>query len=130
MIIKAYDNSNDLLFEMECDSVSPVSSYLIENNLIEEPAHYYDNSLEGYNVRVNTKSTQDDINNFKNLTNLNSEIKDAMLELEINKQTKISSVTLEEASDANISFFSNLYENIKDEYESEFDDCDFLELIF
>ncbi len=106
MIIKAYDNSNDLLFEMECDSVSPVSSYLIENNLKSEPAHYYDNSLEGYNVRVNTKSTQDDINNFKNLTNLDSEIKDAMLELEINKQTKISSVTLEEASDANISFFS------------------------
>ena len=132
MIIKAYSDNNlcDLLFEMESDSVSPVSSYLIENNLKSTPEHYFDNSMLGYNTRINIKTTQNDIEVFKNNARLDEEIVEAMLEIEEKGKTLITKELLESANDISISFFSNIYDNIKDEYKDEFEDVEILELIF
>ena len=131
MIIKAYSDNNllDLLFEMECDSVSPVSSYLIENNLKSAPEHYFDNSMLGYNTRINTKTTHNDIEIFKNSARLDKEIVLAMLEIESSGKAIITKELLESANDISISFFSNIYDNIKDEYNDEFEDVSMLELI-
>lgn len=131
MIIKAYSDNNllDLLFEMECDSVSPVSSYLIENNLKSAPEHYFDNSMLGYNTRINTKTTHNDIEIFKNSARLDKEIVLAMLEIESSGKAVITKELLESANDISISFFSNIYDNIKDEYRDEFEDVSMLELI-
>lgn len=131
MIIKAYSDNNlcDLLFEMECDSVSPVSSYLIENNLKSAPEHYFDNSMLGYNTRINTKTTQSDIEIFKNSARLDKEIVLAMLEIESSGKAVITKELLESANDISISFFSNIYDNIKDEYKDQFEDVSMLELI-
>lgn len=131
MIIKAYSDNNllDLLFEMECDSVSPVSSYLIENNLKSAPEHYFDNSMLGYNTRINTKTTHNDIEIFKNSSRLDKEIVLAMLEIESSGKAIITKELLESANDISISFFSNIYDNIKDEYNDEFEDVSMLELI-
>ena len=131
MIIKAYSDNNllDLLFEMECDSVSPVSSYLIENNLKSAPEHYFDNSMLGYNTRINTKTTHNDIEIFKNSSRLDKEIVLAMLEIESSGRAVITKELLESANDISISFFSNIYDNIKDEYKDEFEDVSMLELI-
>lgn len=131
MIIKAYSDNNllDLLFEMECDSVSPVSSYLIENNLKSAPEHYFDNSMLGYNTRINTKTTHNDIEIFKNSARLDKEIVLAMLEIESSGKVVITKELLESANDISISFFSNIYDNIKDEYRDEFEDVSMLELI-
>lgn len=131
MIIKAYSDNNllDLLFEMECDSVSPVSSYLIENNLKSAPEHYFDNSMLGYNTRINTKTTQSDIEIFKNSVRLDKEVVLAMLEIESSGKAVITKELLESANDISISFFSNIYDNIKDEYKDQFEDVSMLELI-
>ncbi len=131
MIIKAYSDNNlcDLLFEMECDSVSPVSSYLIENNLKSAPEHYFDNSMLGYNTRINTKTFHNDIEIFKNSARLDKEIVLAMLEIESSGKAVITKELLESANDISISFFSNIYDNIKDEYKDEFEDVSMLELI-
>ncbi len=132
MIIKAYSDSNllDLIFEMESDSVSPISSYLIENKLKSTPEHYFDNSMLGYNTRINTKTCQNDIEIFKNSAHIDKEIFDAMLQIESSGKALISKELLESANDMSISFFSTIYDNIKDEYKSEFEDVEILELIF
>lgn len=132
MIIKAYTDNDltDLILEMECDSVSPVSSYLIENNLKSAPEHYFDNSMLGYNTRINTKTETSDIEYLKNNVELDNELKKIMITLETHKRTHFTLEALEEANDLGISFFSNLYDNIKDEYNSLLDEVSIIELIF
>lgn len=131
MIIKAYNDTDlsELLFEMECDSVSPVSSYLIENNLKTAPEHYFDNSMLGYNTRINTKTETSDIEYLKNNVELDKELKKIMITLETHRRTHFTLEALEEASDLSISFFSNIYDNIKDEYNSLLDEVEVIELI-
>ncbi len=132
MIVKGYSN-NDLVFEAEFDIESPISNILIEKGFKEEPSGYYDNSLEGLNKRINTKTTNDDIKVFNNnldKLNISSEIVDLFLSLETGKDVSIDIDTFNEFSEAETSFLKNLYDNIMDEYESEAEETDTLILSF
>lgn len=132
MIVKGYSN-NDLLFEAEFDIESPISNILIEKGLKEEPSGYYDNSLEGLNKRINTKTTNNDIEVFnQNIAKLNisSDIANLFLSLESGKEVSIDVDTFNEFEEAETSFLKNLYDNIMDEYENEAEEADTLTLSF
>lgn len=133
MKVKSFDKNNNLVFETEFPMSSPISSYLIENGLKEAPEHYYDNSLEGLNLRLNTSTTEEDIkvfnDNFSN-EDIPQNYKTLMLFLETSKNnpTSFSKDIFDEFKNSKLSFFKNLYENVVEEYDDVLDKVESFEV--
>lgn len=138
MKIRAYDNLNNqnVVFKTEFETEDLVSSFLIEKRLKEAPEHYFDNSLEGLNLRLNTKVTDKDIEAFKeypkvNYNNFNSDedIYTIIYELEILKKSVLVEIELfKEFREYTNPVFRNIYDNVCDEYGNKLDDVEAIEL--
>lgn len=136
MIIKAYDKELDgkLIFEATYIMPNPISSFLIQNHLKDVPNNYFDNSKEGFDIRLNTKTTEEDINTFlyyvSNNIILNEDGEDVTIEFKAlmlfletakNKPTSFPLETFKGFKKSKISFFKDLYENVMDEFEDFID---------
>lgn len=138
MKIRAYDNldKQNIVFKTEFETEDPVSSFLIEKGLKEVPEHYFDNSLEGFNLRLNTKATDKDIEVFKEFPKVNYDNfdKDAdtytiIYELEILKKSVLVETELfKEFREYTNPVFRNIYDNVCDEYGNKLDDVEAIEL--
>ena len=134
MKLKAYNDiyNGEIIFEMEFKTGSPISDFLINHNIKETPEHYYDNSLEGLKLRLETATTEEDIANFFSFFKSNSifdkegndvsETYEALMTFLETSKNNPTAVTIEAFMDfknSNIPFFENIYENVISEYEEE-----------
>lgn len=138
MKIRAYDNldKQNIVFKTEFETEDLALSFLIEKGLKEVPEHYFDNSLEGFNLRLNTKATDKDIEVFKEYPKVNYDNfdKDAdaytiIYELEILKKSVLVETELfKEFREYTNPVFRNIYDNVCDEYRNKLDDVEAIEL--
>ncbi len=126
MIVNAYDNNDNLVFDTEFDIESPISNLLIEKGLKQAPNNYYDNSFEGLKVRLNTKTSNNDIEIFNNNFSLDNELYKLLYDLETKDSVSISIDLFKEFCDSKTSFLRNLYDNICDEFKNSIDDVETL----